>query len=68
MRVKFYKAARAASPSYSATSINALISSGFGESDAPFSVAKYDYVVAFCDTLWNAGGITINSLFLPFQS
>lgn len=68
MRVKFYKASRAASPTYVVTSINALISSGFGESDVAFNVAKYDYVVAFCDTIWNAAGVTINSLFLPFQS
>lgn len=66
IHVKYYKASRAASPSYSATTLDALITSGFGKSDVGFQVAEFDLVVAWCDTLWNANGVTVNSLFLPF--
>ena len=69
LHVLIYKATTAStSPTYSATAIDATITSGTNTgsySASSVSVAAGDLLVAFCGTAWNANGAVMNVIFNP---
>lgn len=69
LHVLIYKATTAStSPTYSATAIDATITSGTNTgsySASSVSVAAGDLLVVFCGTAWNANGAVMDVMFNP---
>ncbi len=68
LHVLIYKASNATSPTYSATTLDATVSSGTNsgsDTTHTVSVSAGDLLVAFCNTSWSTFGACINVMFLP---
>ncbi len=68
LHILIYKASNAASPSYSATALDATVTNATNngsDTTHTVSVAAGDMIVAFSNTTWNTNGICVTCMFVP---